>query len=470
MSRDDANDLMWDAFGDGGWWDAHPVDDMTPEDQASLFAPPYFRIPWPTPPLGGETVTLRVRITLPQSRESSLWIAGRCLLHRPGASDTEVSFGAGVRTEVAEERQIFRMRGAPRIGGAGVVLRVRFFRREDAERAVAADPENVSIVEGSVTHGAFRMPRKVHEGEPEVSRKEISISGTFSVNELCEIANLVRSFSPVYREVNEELEKMGVPEEAVFGVEIERNRIVAIHVKAEGGVLMPLSEEPRAMPHQVIEYLRVEGGTFSPLFDLDFHPGHNDLIGEFGTGKSGVLHLVTYALDAHFELPDPDEHEEYVRETLGAGRVEVGIRTRHGVRYKLARAYGEPPIVYGADGSPADVPLDGNLFKLHAYGAGSLVEIARNPGKQLALIDAFAEAEIRRLGEEIAHVERDLGQSAVERRRLEMESRKTRGGRASSSRSARRSRGWSSPPGGKNPEETAKAPGGRSRAGGSGRR
>jgi hypothetical protein len=25
-STDDAFDLMWDAFGDGGWWDAHLLD------------------------------------------------------------------------------------------------------------------------------------------------------------------------------------------------------------------------------------------------------------------------------------------------------------------------------------------------------------------------------------------------------------------------------------------------------------
>jgi hypothetical protein len=235
MSHDDANDLMWDAFGDGGWWDAHCMDDIAPEDQESLLAPPYFRIPWPTPPVVGETVTLRVRITPSQSRESSLWVAGRCLLHRSVARNMDVSFGAGVETEVAEDRQIFRMRGASPIGGAGVVLRVRFFRREDAERAVAADPENVSIVEGSVTHGAFRMPRKVHADEPEVSKNKILISGTFTANELCEIAGLVRSFSPVYRQVDEELERLGVAEEAVLGIEIEENRVVAIHVKAERG-------------------------------------------------------------------------------------------------------------------------------------------------------------------------------------------------------------------------------------------
>jgi hypothetical protein len=211
------------------------------------------------------------------------------------------------------------------------------------------------------------------------------------------------------------------------------------------------------MSHQVIEYLRVEGGTFFSSLHLDFHPGHNDLIGEFGTGKSGVLHLITYALGARFELPDPDEHEEYVRGTLGAGRIEVGIRTRHGVPYKLTRAYGEPPIVYGADGLPADVPLDGNLFKLHAYGAGSLVEIARNPGKQLALIDAFAEAEIRRLGEEIEHVERDLRQSAVERRRLEIEIEEDEGRTGELASVGEALKGMGLADGGDNPEEAAKA-------------
>jgi hypothetical protein len=219
----------------------------------------------------------------------------------------------------------------------------------------------------------------------------------------------------------------------------------------------PASKEISVMPHPVIEYLRVEGGTFFPALHLDFAPGHNDLIGEFGTGKSGVLHLITYALGARFELPDPEEHEEYVQDTLGAGKIEVGIRTQHGVPYKLARAYGEPPIVYGPDGSPADVPLDGNLFKVHVYGAGSLVEIARNPRKQLALIDAFAEAEIRRLGEEIGHVERDLGQSAVERRRLEIEIEEDEGRTSELASVHEALKGMGLADGGKNPEEAAKA-------------
>ena len=68
--------------GDGGGrGDAHPVDDMTSEDQASLFAPPYFRIPGHPPPPRRRDGHLRVRITLPQLGESSL--AGRCLLPSP---------------------------------------------------------------------------------------------------------------------------------------------------------------------------------------------------------------------------------------------------------------------------------------------------------------------------------------------------------------------------------------------------
>jgi hypothetical protein len=210
---------------------------MTAENAATLFDAPYFRIPWPTPSIGGETVTLRVRITLAQSQEPSLWVARRCLLHRAAGKDTDVSLGVGVHTEVKEDRDIFRMRGAPPVGGAGVLLRVQFVRKEDAERAVAADPENVSIVEGTLTHGAFRMPRKVHDDEEPIAKKNrISISGLFTVGELCEIANLVPSFGPVCDELDGELFRIGAKDEAVIGVEVEENRIVAVQVKAKGGL------------------------------------------------------------------------------------------------------------------------------------------------------------------------------------------------------------------------------------------
>jgi hypothetical protein len=232
-TRDDANDLMWDAFGDGGWYDAHPVDEMDRETQETLFAPPYFKIPWPTPPVVGETVTLRVRITPEQAKESSLWLAGRCILNRAAANDIDVAFGAGVQTEVEDERDLFRMRGAPPIGGAGVVLRVKFVRREDAERAVAADTENVSIVEGSTSYGTFRTPPKVFKDEPMVSKNKISISGTFTANALSEIANCDPAFSAIHYQVEEELARLGVAGEKVIGIEVEENRIVAIHVERE---------------------------------------------------------------------------------------------------------------------------------------------------------------------------------------------------------------------------------------------
>jgi hypothetical protein len=183
-------------------------------------------------------------------------------------------------------------------------------------------------------------------------------------------------------------------------------------------------------PRSVIEYLHVKGGDFFPSLHLDFDPRHNDVIGEFGTGKSGVFHFATYALGAPFALPDPLEHDAYVKATLGPGTIELGIRTHHGVPYKVVRAYGEPPRVYGADGALADVSLDGELFKVHAYGAGSLAAIARSPRAQLELIDGFAEAEVRRVTEEIRSVERHLVQNAAERRRLarEIEEAETRTG------------------------------------------
>jgi hypothetical protein len=209
--------------------------------------------------------------------------------------------------------------------------------------------------------------------------------------------------------------------------------------------------------HHVVESLHVAGGNFFPELHLDFHTGHNDLIGEFGTGKSGVFHYVAYALGAPFVLPNPEDHDDYVKGTLGAGTITVYVRTRHGVRYKVVRRYGEPARVYAADGALADVSLDGELFKVHAYGAGALVEIARSPEQQLTLIDSFAAGEVRALGEGIERVGRDLAQNAVERRRLaiEIEEDEARTGELGSVAEALKGIGLA--PGGGSAEESARA-------------
>jgi hypothetical protein len=250
-SGDDANALMWYAFGDDGWYDAHPLHELREQFKseglteaqihARIWEAPAFRVSWPTPPrAAGETVTLRVRITEEQARKSELWIGMRCLLHRPGAK-CPVQYGAGVWPEDGCYPAAWRAspedeRG---IAGAGLVLNVKFFVRADAEAAVRADPENVSIVPGSESFGTFRRREKTL-GEVLPPRKNrVVVTGLFTMENLESMASAEPAFSPIYDEACkawQALELLDARSEArAFAVEIVENRVVAIHVEPPAG-------------------------------------------------------------------------------------------------------------------------------------------------------------------------------------------------------------------------------------------
>jgi hypothetical protein len=245
-SRDDANDLMWFAFGDGGWWDVHPLHEVRErfhreglteaQIHAQLWEAPYFRVSWPTPPQPcGETVTLRVRITEAQALQSELWIGTRCVLHRP-AVECPVQYGAGVWPEDGAYPAAWRpspdVRG---IDGAGLVLHVRFFARADAEVAVSADPENVSIVPGSASLGTFRRPDKVLGDVPPPRTTRVVVTGLFTMANLETLAYAEPAFAPIYGDACDAWLALEVldprAEKRAFAVEIVENKVVAIHVE-----------------------------------------------------------------------------------------------------------------------------------------------------------------------------------------------------------------------------------------------
>jgi hypothetical protein len=230
-TQDDAFDLLWVAFGDNGWFHAHEI---TEEIEAQLWEVPYFRISWPkaaSPP--GETVTMRVRITAAQAKESELWVAGRCLLHRP-APDCTVQVGVGVTPEDGRLWQpAWKNHQGAGVNGEGMILFVTYVKRADAERAAALDPENVSIVLGSESCGAFRRKPKVFEDEkdgPLAPRKNrIVVSGVFTLDALEAIADADRSFD-AYRAALRAWEGLAEEDrERVYGVEVAENRVVGMY-------------------------------------------------------------------------------------------------------------------------------------------------------------------------------------------------------------------------------------------------
>jgi hypothetical protein len=231
-SQDDAFDLLWVAFGDDGWFHASAIDE---KGEASLWEPPHFRIGWPklaSPP--GDTVTMRVRITEAQAKQSELWVAGRCLLHRPIA-DCTVQVGVGVTPEDGSLWQdAWSGHQGAGINGEGMILFVSHVKRADAERAAAAEPENVSIVGGSESCGAYRCRPKVMKGEedgPLAPRKNrIMVSGVFTLDALESIACADDSFDAVYGAAVRAWEGLSEGDrERVHGVEVVENRVVGIY-------------------------------------------------------------------------------------------------------------------------------------------------------------------------------------------------------------------------------------------------
>lgn len=231
-TQDDAFDLLWVAFGDEGWSDAHLVDEQI---EAELWKTPYFRIGWPRQTSHpGESVTLRVRITAAQAKASELWVAGRCLLHRPAPNCT-VQVGIGVMPEDGKlwQRAWSNHQGAG-VNGEGMVLFVKYVRRADAERAAAADPQNVSIVPGSESLGTYRRKPKVLLEEPDgplgPRKNRIVVSGVFTLDALESIAAADRSFGPVYSAAIEAWEALAEEDrERVYGVEIVDNAIRGLY-------------------------------------------------------------------------------------------------------------------------------------------------------------------------------------------------------------------------------------------------
>lgn len=140
-------------------------------------------------------------------------------------------------------------------------------------------------------------------------------------------------------------------------------------------------------------FLSVIGG-FIDGQKFDFAPGLNCLIGVRGTGKTTILELIRYALDA---LPSRNIRpsgrrniESLLKHNLGVGRVQLGIETRDGLKYVVSRVWGEEPIVLTAEGEPTGVILNNSrIFQADIYSQNEVEQVADNPVALLHLLDAF---------------------------------------------------------------------------------
>lgn len=167
--------------------------------------------------------------------------------------------------------------------------------------------------------------------------------------------------------------------------------------------------------HRLKSLMVIGGFLDGTTFDLS--EGMNCIIGARGTGKTTVLELVRFALDA---LPARDEDaderrriESLVAENLAGGRVELTIETKDGLTFAVTRTEGEDPIVLDADGQATELTLtNGGLFSADIYSQNEVERIADRSLSQLNLIDKFDAEQIENITNEIRHVLHSLAANA----------------------------------------------------------
>ena len=181
---------------------------------------------------------------------------------------------------------------------------------------------------------------------------------------------------------------------------------------SDGASLLPLRRDR-------LLSLTVQDGVHFKSLHLSFADSLNLLLGGRGTGKSGVLHLIRFALGARIPDAYADEHDDYVRNTLGDGSVKVEFANQYGAPYSVTRTYGSDPVFHSADGAVLpNVSLGSLFFSLDAYAQNEIETIAKNPKAQLALIDKFLPPEVAGIDEAVEQLDRKLAHTDDTLRRL----------------------------------------------------
>jgi ABC-type lipoprotein export system ATPase subunit len=174
-----------------------------------------------------------------------------------------------------------------------------------------------------------------------------------------------------------------------------------------------LNGQPANIGHHRIRSIRITGGFLDGVA-FDLADGLNCLIGARGTGKTTVLELVRYALDAMpKDGPARRQVEALVESNLAGGRIEVAIQNRDGLDYIVSRSTAEPPVVLDANRRPTDIDLrSGGLFNVDIFSQNEVEAVADQSGSQLNLIDNFQAAQIAAIENRIRLLVADLDTNA----------------------------------------------------------
>ncbi|EDY21000.1 conserved hypothetical protein [Chthoniobacter flavus Ellin428] len=157
--------------------------------------------------------------------------------------------------------------------------------------------------------------------------------------------------------------------------------------------------------HQ-LKSLSIIGGFLDGV-RIDLATGLNCIIGARGTGKTTILELIRYAMDA---LPRREvaasarkRIEALVDGNLEGGRIELEIETADGLHYIISRAVDEDPIVLDLKRQPTGIAVK-SLFRADVFSQNEVESIADQSRYQLDLIDSFTADDIVGLNAHISVV------------------------------------------------------------------
>ncbi|MEW6696096.1 MAG: AAA family ATPase [Bacillota bacterium] len=170
--------------------------------------------------------------------------------------------------------------------------------------------------------------------------------------------------------------------------------------------------------HKILE-LRVLGGFLDGQV-ITFCPHLNCLVGGRGAGKTSVIEILRFVLDAY-----PEDYsvrkklEQHILGILGDGRVRLLVETAGGQRYFVQRSAGDRnPRVTDQEGRPLPIdPARGLNFGVVIFGQSELERMAEAPAAQLALIDGkcpsfpFLKAEMQACFKELAAKRTELSRA-----------------------------------------------------------
>lgn len=165
-----------------------------------------------------------------------------------------------------------------------------------------------------------------------------------------------------------------------------------------------LDDEASLCPYPYIIGMTVTGGFLDNQI-IHFNKNLNCLIGGRGTGKSTVIELIRFCLDA---LPKSkaflDRRLDMIKHVLAEGEVTVFIETKEGATYEIKRKFGDSPHVYTMDNKEISISPS-SLFPIVGYGETEIEQISYDTCSQLALIDQFSDGLI-----DLKEAEEDLHQ------------------------------------------------------------